>query len=199
MTTKNWTGMKIFNNCNHRRLVGTPISTIPTWRSTPFCYCHRRGVDYLYSLQRFVVPVDQLSNVLIAMDIGRHVDIHHRYFDVGCVTRAMYSSDYDYSLFLRRRSRIELDLYDFDLFVMSFECVLCLNSCNFATIIIKNQWLTQKIIWELTELTLTFLYACMHTFTISIAPLSFNALSVLMVRSTILVIRWTCLAVWIKY
>lgn len=76
--TKKKTSEDIFNNQNRRRLVATPKSTTPTWRSALFCCSHRHDADC--NRRRF----DDLPmlNAMIAplMDIGHrvldHVTIH---------------------------------------------------------------------------------------------------------------------------
>lgn len=103
-------GWKIFNYQNHGRLVGTPISTIPTWHSVPFCYCHRHDVGY--SLRR-CVHVDPMPNAPTAADIDRHVLVdsrRRRSYDVYGSWVAC-SDDRDCSTFRRRHSHIGLDLW----------------------------------------------------------------------------------------
>lgn len=63
----------IFNNQNRRRLVATPKSTTPTWRSALFCCSHRHDADC--NRRRF----DGLPR--LNATIARLMDIDHRVLD----------------------------------------------------------------------------------------------------------------------
>lgn len=93
---------KIFNNQNYhrRRLVATPISTIPRWRSAPFClYRHHEDNHQLFAM------------IALLMDIDRHVHVNNHYHRLcaGCeLLLVLYLNGRDYLKFHRRSNRMRL-------------------------------------------------------------------------------------------
>lgn len=108
--TKTWTEekegkknlAKIFNNRNYhrRRLAVTPISTIPTWRSVPFCLFHHHEDNH----QLFAM-------IALLMDIDHHVHANNHYHRLcaGCeLLLVLYLNGLDYLKFHHRSNRRRL-------------------------------------------------------------------------------------------